>query len=99
LNAAFQKPLAGIPKRTAAPPLRAYAQPIYSGRRFIPVDSEFERTVLRELLEARRYFDRYGSTSRSRSPFSTYWHRSAPPGRTSSSKPAPATQARSGSWS
>jgi hypothetical protein len=41
-------------------PLRAYAQPIYSGRRFIPVDSEFERTVLRELLAARHYFDRDG---------------------------------------
>ena len=41
-------------------PLRAYAQPIFSGRRFMPVDSEFERTVLRELLEARRYFDRDG---------------------------------------
>ena len=28
-------------------PLRAYAQPILSGQRFIPVDSEFERSVLR----------------------------------------------------
>src|SRR3546814_11937639 len=27
-------------------PLRGYAQPIYSGKRFIPVDSEFERAVL-----------------------------------------------------
>lgn len=35
-------------------PLRAFAQPIYSGRRFIPVNSEFERDVLRALLEARR---------------------------------------------
>ena len=39
-------------------PLRGYAQPIYSGRRFIPVDSEFERTVLRELLQLRRAFYR-----------------------------------------
>ena len=33
-------------------PLRAYAQPILSGRRFIPVASEFERTILQELLRA-----------------------------------------------
>lgn len=39
-------------------PLRGYAQPIFSGRRFIPVDSEFERTVLRALLQLRRVFDR-----------------------------------------
>lgn len=39
-------------------PLRGYAQPIFSGRRFIPVDSEFERTVLRDLLQLRRDFDR-----------------------------------------
>ena len=41
-------------------PLRSYAQPIYSGKRFIPVDSEFERTVLRELLRLRWSFDRMG---------------------------------------
>lgn len=35
-------------------PLRAYAQPILSGHRFIPVDSDFERDVLRALLRARR---------------------------------------------
>lgn len=34
-------------------PLRAYAQPILSGHRFIPVNSEFERDVLRALLKAR----------------------------------------------
>lgn len=38
-------------------PLRSYAQPILSGRRFIPVDSEFERLVLRSLLDLRRIFD------------------------------------------
>lgn len=40
-------------------PLRGYAQPIYSGRRFIPVDSESERSVLRALLQVRRTFDRH----------------------------------------
>ena len=39
-------------------PLRGYAQPIFSGRRFIPVDSEFERAVLRALLQLRRVLDR-----------------------------------------
>lgn len=41
-------------------PLRAYAQPIYSGKRFIPVDSDFERDVLRALLETRRRLDQEG---------------------------------------
>ena len=41
-------------------PLRAYAQPIFSGQRFIPVDSEFERSMLRELIRLRRTFDRQG---------------------------------------
>lgn len=41
-------------------PLRAYAQPIFSGQRFIPVDSEFERTVLRELFKARHRLNRAG---------------------------------------
>ena len=41
-------------------PLRSYAQPILSGKRFIPVDSEFERLVLRSLLDMRRIFDRIG---------------------------------------
>ena len=41
-------------------PLRGYAQPIYSGNRFIPVDSEFERSVLRELIKLRWSFDRKG---------------------------------------
>ncbi len=42
------------PESRGFAPLRAYAQPIYSGRRFVPVDGEFERIVLRRLLEARR---------------------------------------------
>lgn len=41
-------------------PLRAYAQPIFSGQRFVPIDSEFERSVLRELLAARRQLDHAG---------------------------------------
>lgn len=41
-------------------PLRAYAQPIYSGTRFIPVDSEFERSILRTLLDTRWTLHRHG---------------------------------------
>ena len=37
-------------------PLRGYAQPIYSGKRFIPVEAEFERPVLRALLQLRERF-------------------------------------------
>lgn len=46
------------PESRGFAPLRAYAQPIYSGQRFVPVDSEFERLVLRQLLEVQRRFDR-----------------------------------------
>lgn len=35
-------------------PLRAYAQPILNGRLFVPVDSDFERQVLRRILECQR---------------------------------------------
>ncbi|WP_337847834.1 hypothetical protein [Sphingomonas sp.] len=48
------------PEARGYAPLRGYAQPIYSGRCFVPVDSEFERTVLRELLSLRRSLDRRG---------------------------------------
>lgn len=41
-------------------PLRAYAQPIYSGTRFMPVESDFERSVLRAILGSRREFARRG---------------------------------------
>ncbi len=41
------------PEARGYAPLRAYAQPIYSGQRFVPVDSEFEREVFRGLLQAR----------------------------------------------
>lgn len=40
--------------------LRAYAQPIVSGRRFVPVASEFERSLFRGLLDARCALDRLG---------------------------------------
>lgn len=53
--------LAGeYPEAHGYAPLRAYAQPIYSGQRFIPVDSEFERSILRELINLRWSFDRNG---------------------------------------
>lgn len=42
--------------------LRGYAQPIFAGNRFVPVDSEFERLVLQELLALRRTLDRAGWT-------------------------------------
>lgn len=48
------------PEALGYAPLRAYAQPIYSGNRFIPVESEFERSVLRAILAARCMFDRQG---------------------------------------
>jgi hypothetical protein len=37
-----------------------YAQPILSGQRFVPVASEFERSLYRGLLDARRALDRLG---------------------------------------
>ena len=40
--------------------LRGYAQPIFKGNRFMPIDSEFERLVLGELINVRRTLDRYG---------------------------------------
>lgn len=40
--------------------LRGYAQPVFKGNRFVPVDSEFERLVLGELVELRRTLDRAG---------------------------------------
>ncbi|OQW70884.1 MAG: hypothetical protein BVN33_16745 [Proteobacteria bacterium ST_bin13] len=41
-------------------PLRAYAQPIFSGNRFVPIETEFDRSVLRSILDARRILDRDG---------------------------------------
>lgn len=52
--------LGQYPEARGFAPLRAYAQPIYSGNRFIPVESDFERVVLRSILDARRPFEREG---------------------------------------
>jgi len=41
-------------------PLRAYAQPIHSGNRFVAIDSDFERSVLRTILECQRLLHRRG---------------------------------------
>lgn len=48
-----------LPQVKGYAPLRAYAQPIYSGQRFIPVDSDFERTVLRDLLRIQHRLDEH----------------------------------------
>ncbi len=42
------------PEARGFAPLRAYAQPILSGRMFLPVDSDFERAVLRIILRCQR---------------------------------------------
>jgi hypothetical protein len=42
------------PERHGYAPLRAYAQPIYSGQRFVPVWSEFDRMVLRQVFASQR---------------------------------------------
>jgi hypothetical protein len=41
------------PEAQGYAPLRAYAQPIFSGTRFVPVESEIERSVLRTLIDIR----------------------------------------------
>lgn len=40
--------------------LRGYAQPIYSGRRFLPIETGFERDAIRNILAARTVLDRAG---------------------------------------
>lgn len=42
------------PEARGYAPLRAYAQPIYNGRLFVPVDSDFERKALRRILDCQR---------------------------------------------
>ncbi len=42
------------PEARGYAPLRAYAQPIYNGRLFVPVDSDFERKALRCILQCQR---------------------------------------------
>ena len=46
------------PEARGFAPLRAYAQPIYSGHRFLPIETAFERPVLRCLLRAQRQLER-----------------------------------------
>lgn len=41
-------------------PVRAYAQPILSGRLFVPVESDFERQALRVILDCQRDLHRRG---------------------------------------
>jgi hypothetical protein len=48
------------PEARGYAPLRAYAQPIVSGNRFVPIETEFERATFRALLDARRELDRRG---------------------------------------
>lgn len=40
--------------------LRGYAQPIYSGQRFLPIETGFERDAIRNILAARTMLDRAG---------------------------------------
>lgn len=42
------------PEARGYAPLRAYAQPIYNGRMFVPVESDFERKALRAILDTQR---------------------------------------------
>ena len=42
------------PEAKGYAPLRAYAQPILNGRLFAPVDSDFERDVLRTILRTQQ---------------------------------------------
>ena len=42
------------PEAKGYAPLRAYAQPIHSGRMFVPVESDFERKTLKAILAAQR---------------------------------------------
>ena len=42
------------PEARGYAPLRAYAQPIHSGRMFVPVESDFERKTLKAILAVQR---------------------------------------------
>lgn len=48
------------PEAQGYAPLRAYAQPIFSGTRFMPVERDFERRVMRAILGSRHEFARCG---------------------------------------
>jgi hypothetical protein len=48
------------PEARGYAPLRAYAQPIYNGRMFVPVESDFERKALRAILDTQRVLHAQG---------------------------------------
>lgn len=48
------------PEARGLAPLQAYAQPIFSGNRFVPVETDFERGTLRGLLSTQSAFVREG---------------------------------------
>ncbi len=48
------------PEARGYAPLRGYAQPIFKGNRFVPVDSEIERIVLGDLIKLRADLDCIG---------------------------------------
>lgn len=48
------------PEARGYAPLRAYAQPILSGRQFVPVESDFERKVLHAILSGQRELHKHG---------------------------------------
>lgn len=52
-----------LPQAKSYAPLRAFAQPVYSGQRFIPVDSDLERSTLRNLLRIQHRLDELGHDS------------------------------------
>lgn len=52
--------------------LRAYAQPIYYGHRFDPVETAFERSTLKWLLTAERELSRANTHWRKRSTPATH---------------------------
>lgn len=52
-----------LPQAKGYAPLRAYAQPVYSGQRFVPVDSDLERSTLRDLLRIQHRLDERGFDS------------------------------------
>ncbi|MDF0490389.1 hypothetical protein PX554_19865 [Sphingomonas sp. H39-1-10] len=53
-----------LPEARGYSALRAYAQPICSGRRFVPVDSAFERATALALLRYQRRLDQAGHDCR-----------------------------------
>ena len=48
------------PESRGYAPLRAYAQPIFNGRLFVPVESDFERKAVRSLLDCQKILHAHG---------------------------------------